>query len=510
MALEITKGLFGIEIPGDKLSQDEASALAFAQLSPTASVRASGMMAGSMLGRGAADVGRVALGAYTGADVRTPEEKRRSAEMKVVARLKEGNINPGDPAAYLPIVAQAFNEEGLVEEALKAANALNSLKAQATTLSTAQTKAQADMIGALASASKAGTDAAEEARKAGPEYKAQELAKTGHFTPASIESFKKSGNLNDLTSLNKKVQKVETKDGVYLVPEDTMSDQKTWVRVGDPVRAAGSSADRETAAVKLQALMSKHRASNEEDSDMLARLQSGTPEQRNDAAMMRALAAAAVGTDHAGRVLGEGEKLTEGEQQMFGYAKAAEFGEKIYKTNWASKPLPDVSKFKAALQSVASNDPNSKMSLQLLLTMSPDAETRRYIGDAFGVLLPVLRKDTGAAIAASEWVNYINTYIPQSNDLPEARMDKEKRLNERIVGMRALIAVPKYRVYTKRYDEMMADEQAKVGAPRERSEEDLAALGRTAQKLGPEAVQQFLKSLSPAERAIVDAKFKRK
>jgi hypothetical protein len=496
MALDITRGLFGIEVP-ESSDQDLKDAVTFAQLSPEQSVRASGMMSGTMLGRGLGNLARAGIGYATGEDVRTPDEKRQAAGRRALQYIQQGGVNPEDPEAYLPLVAKAFQEEGLTEDALKAATALNGLRMAKGKLAVDQTNAAAATANAAAAAIRARTDAAKETREGSVATKIQELAKTGKYTPESLKKYEVSGNINDLIGDNKKVQKVETKDGVYLVPEDTMNDSKTWVRVGDVVRTAGSSQDRETAAQKLQLLMSKHRKTDEFDSDMLARLTEGTPEQRNDAAMMRALAAAAVGTDHAGRVLGEGEKLTEGEQQLFGYAKAADFASNIYTQNWSGKNLPDMSKFKAALQAVSDKDPKAPMTLQFLLTMAPDAETRRYIGDAFGMLLPVLRKDTGAAIAASEWFNYFNTYIPESTDLPESRRDKEKRMGERIIGMRALVSAPKYRMYSKRYDEMMAAQ----GTPPKviRPVADIQAEGRAAKAKGEEAYKKWLSELDPEE-----------
>lgn len=496
MALDITKGLFGVNLSSAQ-DADEDLAIRMAQLSPSGAIRASGMMAGSMMGRGLGDLARAGVGYATGMDTRTPDEKRQAAQFTAIKMIKDQGIDPDDPASYLPVVARAFQSQGLLEEALKAATALEQLKGTRKKFDIESAKAGADVL-------KARTDADTERRLSSLAHKTQELAKTGKFTPASLSQYAETGNINDLIGDNKKVQKVETKEGVYLVPEDTMQDKKTWVRVGDIARSAGSAEDRETAAVKLQALMTKHRKTDEFDADMIARLSEGNPEERNDAAMMRALAAAAVGTDHAGRILGEGEKLTESEQQLFGYAKAADYASAIYNNNWSGKPLPDVSKLKAALQATADKNPNTPMTLQLLLTMAPDAETRRYIGDAFGMLLPVLRKDTGAAIAASEWFNYFNTYIPESVDLPQARLDKEKRMAERIIGMKALTSAPKYRMYNKRYEEMMANAPA-VGKKEvvPRPKEAIQAEGRAAKAKGEEAFKKWKASLSPEELALI-------
>lgn len=503
MALEITRGLFGLEIP-ESSDQDFKDAVTFAQLTPEQSVRASAMMSGQMLGRGVGQVLGAAAGGFAGIDTRDPDAKRRSAGIRALQEVQSRGINPDDPEAYLPVIAKAFQDEGLLEDALKAATALQAHRQSKMKLGIDQQEATAKLMGAQAELLKAGTGAAKEKREGSVENRIQELARTGKFTPASLAAYEKSGNINDLAMDGRKVQKVETKDGVYLVPEDSMWDQSTWVRVGDPIRAAGSSQDRESAAAKLQSLMTKHRKSDELDADMISRLSEGNPEERNDAAMMRALAAAAVGTDHAGRVLGEGEKLTEGEQQLFGYAKAAEFASKIYRGNWEGKELPDVSAVKGALQKIADSDPKAPMTLQFLLTLSPDPAVRRYLGDAFGVLLPVLRKDTGAAIAASEWINYMNSYVGLSNDLPEARRDKDKRLNERIIGMRALVSSPKYRMYTKRYDEMMAAEGAKT------SNIDALLEGAKAVAGKDEATRKkFWDSLTPQEKKLLEPYLKR-
>lgn len=482
MALDITRGLFGIELPASSLSEDQAQALAFAQLSPEQAVRASGMMSGKMLGRGVGDLGRAAFGGITGVDIRNPDERRQAAQMRVLQTIKERGIDPEDPEAYLPVIARAFQEEGLVEDALKAATALQNMRV-------GRVKGEAEVAAKRASALK-------DLSEADPTVRYQKLAASGHFKPESIEKFKQTGNYNDLLLNAKGVQKVETDEGVYLVPESTMHDRSTWERVGDVKKTVGGTQDREVAATKMNALKDKHRMSGENDEDMMARLSmSDDPKARNDAAMIRALAAAAVGTDHAEQLSGGGVKLTETESTLFGYSKAAEFALPIFQKNWGAVPPPSLDTVRAIVNNVAAKSPNTPMTLDMILTAVPDKAVRQYIGDAFGVLLPVLRKDTGAAIAASEWINYFNTYIPEATDNPQSMKDKMARLNERVVGMKALADSPRFRAFNERYKKLMGTE----------AKNSKEAILSKARGMDAKELAAYMRTLNPEQKKILNA-----
>jgi hypothetical protein len=86
------------------------------------------------------------------------------------------------------------------------------------------------------------------------------------------------------------------------------------------------------------------------------------------------------------------------------------------------------------VQTELMKNPNAPMLMNVVLNKFGDAETLEYLADYFGYLLPILRKDTGAAIAAEEWRTYFDTYIPMGG---VNKTDNESRFNALTSRVRA-------------------------------------------------------------------------
>lgn len=411
MALDITRGLFGIELPASSLDDDQAQALAFAQLSPDQAVRASGMMSGSMLGRGIGNLGRAAVGHFTGADVRTPDEKRQAAQMRAIQMIKEGGINPDDPAAYLPIVARAFQEQGLVEDALKAVTALEGLKLNRGKLAVDEAKAGAAVLAER-------TRAAAEAREASTGDKVQKLAQTGKFVPKSLAKFATTGKYEDLQLEDKdEFIELDTDKGIVLVPKATAADKSTWIQAG--TKRTDLTSD-ERLLGRWNELLKK------------ATSDDGSLNWNN---LTQAELAEMKGLSSNDKILGkQGARAffddlavdlgVEESKALASIIRGEVFDAQF--TELANTWLPKantkgLTAWFQAMQEAGEKGVTATAAMGIL----KDPETSRYVASAIRFINAILRRESGAAVTEAEWMRYGVGYIPMPGDGPEAIKEKE-------------------------------------------------------------------------------------
>lgn len=488
MALDITRGLFGIELPSDSLSADQAQALAFAQLTPDQAIRASGMMSGKMMGRGIAELGRAGLGAVTGVDVRNPDEKRQSAQMRVLQAIKEGNINPEDPEAYLPLVAKAFQEEGLVEDALKAATALRGLQVQKAKMTVEESKAKADMLEAL-------TKAAKEKREGSPADAAREFAKTGKYTSESISEFLKTGDVSSLKNIPG-WKTVETSEGMYVMPENVTADSAVAqkIRVGSSTKGL-EGREKAKAREDLQVLLAENLKPGERVGDMLIRLETGDPLTRNK---IYALAKEVHGADNVKQALDTLENPTEGVLKLMTYVPRMQEEVARFNQKWGNRPSPvTVNSLKGALEIVRSTEPNQAISSTIILNAISDPVMREYITDAMSTFYPDVRLQTGAAISAAEWRTAFEQMVPYADDTPSSiKSKKERRVQYMQNHYDTLNATPAGRRFLARR-EIAADKATDAKAKREEIIKKAQSFTTGAE------LQAYMRTLTKDQRAIL-------
>jgi hypothetical protein len=221
-------------------------------------------------------------------------------------------------------------------------------------------------------------------------------------------------------------------------------------------------------------------------------------------AMLMSYGKSAVGADNVMTALGEAKPLTEAQSNLFDFASAAVKARSIVeRKGWGTaRPYPKVDEsFLANLQTEALKNPNAPMTLNMLVPKVGDKETREFLADYFGYLLPVLRTDTGAAIAASEWVNYFYTYVPMGNANPSDNESRIERLNGRT---NAMMVNAKADTGVRRRVERLEAEEAKQtkGAT-------LLKAGREAKGKGPEAYRAWFLALPKEEQDLVREMVKR-
>jgi hypothetical protein len=216
-------------------------------------------------------------------------------------------------------------------------------------------------------------------------------------------------------------------------------------------------------------------------------------------AQLMALAKEAVGADNIQQALGGSKPLTVEQGQLFDYGSAALLASDIItRKQWGTpaNPFPKIDdSFLKNLQVAVAKNPNAPMTLDMVLASVGDKKTREYLADYFGALLPVLRKDTGAAIAGSEWINYFNTYVPSGNASAEDNATRIERMQGRIDALQ--VAIEKDPNMKRRMDGLR-ELQAKRTAGK-----DLLTQGRAAKAKGPEAYRIWFTGLTPEQQAAV-------
>lgn len=203
MATDAFAGLFGSSLNPQQLQnqliEQQASQMAGRNLSDM----------GAFLGyKGGAQLGRGAAGLF-GVDVTDPTVKKATD----LRRLAEGiDIQT---TTGLKEYATRLQSAGFLEEAAKLSTQILAREEQEA--KTGKLKAEAEKAG-------------REKQAATP---AQQLARTGKFTPASLDKYEESGKFSDLELIDKtNYAVVDTKEGVFVVNKNNPSEK---TRIGSPV-----------------------------------------------------------------------------------------------------------------------------------------------------------------------------------------------------------------------------------------------------------------------------------
>jgi hypothetical protein len=196
---EIVQSLFGVSPEMYQRQQQDradAQAMRFAQLDPF-------QQANFAIGRGANMLGGAIGGALGGQD---PELQRVTMRQQIARQL-----NPGDPASIEQAIT-ALSQAGDTEGAMMLQGEYRKLQ---------ESGALIAQRGAAAAESQAkATAALREKEGVDP---VQQLLRTGKFTPASVSTYQKSGEIGDLKPVDSatKTQVVETAGGQLLVDMGT-------------------------------------------------------------------------------------------------------------------------------------------------------------------------------------------------------------------------------------------------------------------------------------------------
>ena len=100
-------------------------AMALASASPDAQINYQGVRGAQMLGQGLGGLLRAGVGAVSGVDTSTDEEKKRAAKAEIAARLKD--VDPSD-IEFFPVVIEVLRKYGFIAEALEAAREYEAAK----------------------------------------------------------------------------------------------------------------------------------------------------------------------------------------------------------------------------------------------------------------------------------------------------------------------------------------------------------------------------------------------
>ena len=180
--------LFGpsaFDIQRQQAQQDQANAVAQAQLTPFQSIRASALMSGTQAGR--------SLAGLFGIEDPALSEAKKMEELKAaVAAQWDGN----DPLVAYKIFAKEASARGLTQAAIGAATQIKAFEADRETSGLKRSLLQAQI-------GKTGAQQTKEEALAEKARKEQEVKLIGNidpakFTPESLEAFKQSRNYKDL------------------------------------------------------------------------------------------------------------------------------------------------------------------------------------------------------------------------------------------------------------------------------------------------------------------------
>lgn len=115
----------------DPQQQARARAMQLAQQDPWTQVNYGRNFGGEMAGAGAAGLIRGGLGALSGADTRTREEKLAAIKQQVQEMVRTGKLNPAGRQGMLTVLVQLLSQAGLIDEAQQAARELEGVKSSA-------------------------------------------------------------------------------------------------------------------------------------------------------------------------------------------------------------------------------------------------------------------------------------------------------------------------------------------------------------------------------------------
>lgn len=484
--LNITKSLFGvgpaafgIQPAADELGRVEQRAVATAGLDAMQQARYIANRGASLAGFG---LGKAAIeGGLFGEEAQDPRLKLAQTTQAIMRDLTMENFNFNNPVEVKKEVARRLVAAGFPQQATALAQ-----EAQMDLLN--QQKLQAETGAKQAAAIKDLTQATNE------QSPMQRLIATGKFTPASLAKYNQTNDIKDLVLADDNYALANTAEGVFLY--DKRDPNAPRIRVGSPVTEGDAKAKLRTS---LSALMREVTAKYEQPGDtpemVIERLKAA---DMNTWRELAAMAKEAVGADNLSEYFGAMKPLTEAQENLVNYSATATHAKKVIdEKGWGTKrALPDLTKVMNALQAAAAKNPNQTIPLEVVLNQYGDKDTREYLADYFGYLLPVLRKDTGAAIANSEWVNYFQTYIPQSNANESDNKSRVERLNERERIFRGMVeGNPNTRKARDTIIRLRAKEEEAVKA-----KAGLVGAGRAAKAKGREEYIRWYNTLTPEQR----------
>jgi regulator of RNase E activity RraB len=489
----ITRSLFGLDPRGaaDMIRQrdtktDSDEAYRLAQLTPEQQSTYIASRGGAMAGRNVVDL----AGGLMGVDTTPRPVKLAQTTQAIMRQLQQEGYDPNNVFEIRKQLSRRLAEQGFETEAAALAGEVRDEEMK-------DSVARATIVGKVAQAKKDTVDA--------QRTPAMRLAETGKFTPESLKIWETSGNFADLKLTDPdNWTAVETADKVYLVnSKGDPKDPANRVELG-PAKKTGGAVEVQNQLNFQSALKSaweKFGRDGAEADVVMDRMRKADPQGY---AMLMSYGKSAVGADNVMTALGEAKPLTEAQSNLFDFASAAVKARSIVeRKGWGTaRPYPKVDEsFLANLQTEALKNPNAPMTLNMLVAKVGDKETREFLADYFGYLLPVLRKDTGAAIAASEWVNYFNTYVPMGNANPSDNESRIERLNGRT---NAMMVNAKADTGVRRRVERLEAEEAKQtkGAT-------LLKAGREAKGKGPEAYRAWFLALPKEEQDLVREMVKR-
>lgn len=398
----VTQSLFGLNPDAllranqakEELAQ-EKEAMEFARLSSMQKANYMSRSGGLQMGR---EGGR-AIAGMMGADVQDPNVKLAQATRGILQQLQMEGMDPNDSVSLRKELAKRLSAAGFVQPAAMLAKEVADEEL-------ATSKTRAEIAGKYAGAQK---DIAIAKNEQTP---TQRLLATGKYDPDSVAEYDKTGDPRVLKVTDEKYFTVETADGVYL---QSKIDSKDRTRIGDPIPREGS-------------MLAQNRAEWKRELDTLFKDKTRDPEEileelrRKDPARfanLMAIGKQAVGADNVQAALQAGGELKEAQSKLWGYGVASMEGWDNWQKKWGAggrkipnftKDLQNLITLKAS-QTVGAGGQRG-LTYQAALEMIKDPDAREYLSDSMKVLLPILRKDTGAAIAAEEWRNYFDTYIP--------------------------------------------------------------------------------------------------
>jgi hypothetical protein len=314
--------------------------------------------------------------------------------------MQQEGFDPSDTVGLRKELAKRLAQAGFHQEGVMLAQ-----ETEAEELATRKTNAE--IYGKAAQAQKDIIQARNDPTRA------ERIIATGKYDPDSVRAYMESGNPKDLKVLDERYFTFEGADGVYLQSRIDKND-RTRVDALPPKAGSQDAALRSKWEAELKDLFKNK---NEDPQDVIERLQRTDPARY---ANLMAIGKAAVGADNVNMALQAGGDLKDAESKTWAYGMAGREGFDNLTKKWFSgtRPIPNMTKdlqnaITKAAEVTVQNDGTRGLTYTAALEMIKDPNTREYIADAMRALLPILRKDTGAAISATEWKTYFNTYIPQ-------------------------------------------------------------------------------------------------
>jgi hypothetical protein len=412
-----------------------------------------------------------------------PRLRAAQATEAILKQMQQEGIDPSDPIKVKKELAMRLGQAGLVREATQLAQQVQMEEMDIATKRATIAKNQAATLKDLNDVKNAQTPI-------------QKIIATGKFTPESVATYRISEDPADLVLHDPdRYGVVETAEGVELFNKADPTDR---VRVGAP-KPSGSNAsmaNRQEFDKAVRAAWEKYGADGSPAEVVFERM------RRADGpgfAQLMAIGKEAVGADNVMQALGSSKPLTVEQGQLFDYGSAALLANDIVaRKQWGTpaNPFPKIDdEFIKNLQVSVAKNPNAPMTMDMILAKIGDRKTREYLADYFGALLPVLRKDTGAAIAGSEWINYFNTYVPSGNASAEDNASRVERLQGRIDALQ--VAIESDPNMKRRMDNLKALQEKRMTG------RDLLSQGRAAKAKSPEAYRAWFTGLSPEQQKIV-------